>query len=176
MLKRIVIALLVLAAVFVAVGLVLGSHFRVERRTTIKADIARVHELCGELKNWPQWEPWRDDDPSIVVTFGDKTTGVGAHQSWKGSAGDGELTFTRCDPQAGITYDMVFINGEERMPSVALMNYRQLQPGSVEVSWVIEGDLKAPVIGGYLALAFDSMIGPSFERGLAKLKSVCEKD
>lgn len=175
MLKKIVIALLVLVAVFVGVGAALGSHFRVERRTSIKADVARVHELCGDLKNWGQWEPWRDDDPTIVVTLGEKTTGIGAHQRWTGDSGNGELTFTRCDPQAGITYDMVFIDGDNRSPSVALMNYRQLEPGTVEVQWVIEGDLDLPVIGGYLALAFDSMVGPSFERGLAKLKSACEQ-
>lgn len=175
MLKKIVIALLVLVAVFVGVGSVLGKDFRVERRTSIKSELARVHELCGELKNWAQWEPWREDDPTIVVTLGPTTTGIGAHQSWTGESGNGELTFTRCDPQAGITYDMVFIDGERRSPSIALMNYRQLEPGAVEVSWVIEGNVDMPVLGGYLALMFDSMVGPSFERGLAKLKSVCEQ-
>ncbi len=175
MLKKIIIALLVLIAVIVGVGAARGGQFRVERRIAIKADVARIHELCGDLENWAQWEPWREDDPTIVVTLGEKTTGVGAHQSWTGESGDGELTFTRCDPQAGITYDMAFIDGEHRTQSVALMNYRTLEPGSVEVSWVIEGELDMPVIGGYLAMAFDSMVGPSFERGLSKLKAACEK-
>lgn len=175
MLKKIVVGLLVLVAVLIGVGALLGKDFRVERRVKIQSDLARVHEMCGELKSWAQWEPWREDDPTIVVTLGAATTGVGAHQSWSGDSGKGELTFTRCDPQAGITYDMVFIEGERRSPSVALMNYRQLEAGAVEVVWVIEGNVDMPVIGGYLALMFDPMIGPLFEKGLAKLKKVCEQ-
>jgi hypothetical protein len=174
MLKKIVIGVLVALAVFVALGFAMGSDFRVERRATIKADVARVHEYCGELKNWPAWSPWQEQDPTIVTTFGEKTTGVGAHQSWTGKDGAGELTFTRCDPQTGITYDMAFIDGDRRSPSVALMNYKPVD-GGVEVAWIIEGELNIPVIGPYMALVFDKLVGPSFERGLDKLKMVCEK-
>ncbi len=174
MLKKIVIGVLVFLAIFVALGYALGSHFRVERRVTIKSDVARVHEYCGELKNWPAWSPWEEADPTIVTTLGEKTTGVGAHQSWTGKDGAGELTFTRCDPEVGIAYDMVFIDGERRSPSVSLMNYKPVV-GGVEVAWILEGDLDLPVIGPYMALFFDSLVGPSFERGLDKLKVVCEK-
>jgi len=172
--KKLLIALAAVVALVAVAGLVLGNHFRVERRVSIKADVARVHELCGELKNWPKWAPWQESDPSIVVTLGETTTGVGAHQSWKGDGDAGELTFTKCDPATGIQYDMWFINGEKRSPSISMMNYRPLADG-VEVSWVIEGEIDLPILGAYLALAFDSMVGPMFEQGLAKLKSACEK-
>jgi hypothetical protein len=174
MLKKFVIVVLVIVGLFVGLGLALGSDFRVERRAVIKADAARVHEHCGELKNWPAWSPWIEADPTIVTTFGDKTTGVGAHQSWTGADGNGELTFTKCDPTSGTAYDMVFIDGERRSPSVCVMNYKPVD-GGTEVIWVIEGKLDMPVIGPYLALAFDGMVGPSFERGLEKLAALCEK-
>lgn len=173
MLKKILIAVAIALAVFLALGAALGQDYSVSRTVAVKAELARVHELCGELKNWPEWAPWQKQDPTIQTTFGEKTTGVGAHQSWTGESGDGELTFTRCDPQTGIAYDMNFIDGETKMPAKSAMNYKPVE-GGVEVEWTMEGSMNMPVVGGYFALLADKMIGPMFDDGLAKLKSVAE--
>jgi len=173
MFKKILIAFAVLLAVFVAVGAALGDDYKVSQSITVNADTARVHELCGELKNWPEWAPWQKQDPTIQITYGEKTTGVGAHQSWTGESGSGELTLTRCDPQTGIAYDMEFIEGETRMPAKCAMNYKPAA-GAVEVEWTMEGKMELPVIGGYTALFADELIGPMFMDGLTRLKSVAE--
>lgn len=173
MLKKIVIGLLIALAVFAAIGMVLGDHYRVERSITVQADAARVHELCGELENWPQWAPWQESDPTIVTTLGEKTTGVGAYQSWTGDSGSGELTFTRCDPQQGISYQMNFIDGDRKTPAIGMMNYSPAE-GGVRVAWVMEGKMDMPVVGGYFALLADPMIGGMFQQGLDKLKKVAE--
>ncbi len=39
---------------------------------------------------------------------------------------------------------------------------------------MLRGEVDTPVLGGYLALLMDSMAGPMFERGLARLKQVVE--
>ena len=173
MLKKILIVLGALVALFLVGGLLMSSDFKVTRKVTIQADVARGHEMCGELRNWDKWAPWKEQDPTIVTTYGATTTGVGASQTWTGKDGAGELTFTRCDPQQGIAYDMAFINGEQRMPAQSWMNYTA-SSGAVEVEWGMTGEMDMPIIGPYFAMMSDSMIGPMFQTGLAKLKSVCE--
>ena len=46
---------------------------------------------------------------------------------------------------------------------------------TTEVKWIMKGNMDMPVFGGYFALMMDSMVGPMFDRGLAKLKQVVEK-
>lgn len=174
MLKKILIAAVVLVVLVVAVGFLLGSAFKVTRKVTIQADVAKVHELCGELRNWPKWAPWQEDDPTIVTTFGPTTTGVGASQTWTGKDGNGELTLTKCDPATGVAYDMTFIDGDTRIPSKSWMSYTP-SAGGVEVEWGIEGDFGVMgMMGGYLGTFADSLMGPMFDKGLTKLKQQCE--
>jgi hypothetical protein len=160
-------------ALFVIGGFAMDNSYRVVRAVEIKADPAKVHEMCGELKNWPKWAPWEASDPTVKTTYGDTTTGVGAHQSWTSDGGDGELTLTRCDPAAGITYSMNFIEGEQKIPAVGAMNYKPID-GGVQVEWTMEGKMEMALIGPYFALAADSMIGGMFQQGLDKLKTTCE--
>lgn len=171
--KKVLIVLAVLAAVFVALGLSMSNEYRVARKVTIQADVARVHELCGDLKNWPQWAPWEANDKSIRTSIGEKSSGVGAYQSWKGDNDAGELTFTRCDPASGVAWDMNFINGDSKMPAKSQLNYTPGASG-IEVEWVIEGRMEMPLIGPFFAKFADRLIGAMFEQGLNKLKSVCE--
>ena len=46
--------------------------------------------------------------------------------------------------------------------------------GGFDVTWEMRGSIPVPVIGGYLAMTMDGMIGPMFEDGLRKLKVVAE--
>jgi hypothetical protein len=173
MLKKILIGVLILIVLVVAVSFVLPNHYNVSRTVVIQADVAKVHEMCGDLKNWPKWTPWEKADPTVKTQLSDVTTGVGAHQSWTSDGGNGELTLTRCDPATGVAYDMNFIDGERTMPAKSWMNYKAVA-GGVEVEWGIEGDMRIPVIGPYFAMCADSMMGGMFQQGLDELKSVCE--
>src|SRR5437867_13063789 len=94
-LKIIGLVLAGLVALFVVVGLLLPSGYAVSRSIVVSAEPARVQPLVTDLKRWPEWEPWQEMDPTIRQTFEAKTTGVGAHRSWTGKSGDGEMTYTR---------------------------------------------------------------------------------
>ncbi|MFT4540204.1 MAG: hypothetical protein ACI841_003212 [Planctomycetota bacterium] len=168
-----IIALLALLVVITILGFTLPTEFDIERKVQINAPKEKIHALVGELKQWDEFMPWKDDDPTMEVTFGDKTTGVGAMQKWTGKDGDGELTFTRCDPATGIAYKMFFINGEERMPSTASMNYTE-KNGGVEVSWVMSGNLDMAFGGGFIKMLMTSSINDMFDTGLGRLKEKAE--
>ncbi|MDJ0654502.1 MAG: SRPBCC family protein [Xanthomonadales bacterium] len=174
--KTILISLTVLIVVVVAVGVVTPKDYSVVSTVTIQAPPERVHEYLGDLKRWPEWAPWHEEDPTIVTTFGPTTTGAGASQTWTGDSGDGELTFTRSDPKSGISYDMAFLSDGERFPATVTIDYAD-KGGATEITWVMEGSWKGivpPVMDGWMKLMTPWMIGGSFDRGLANLKAVVE--
>ena len=94
-LKTIFSLIIVLIVVLVVVGLFLPTSYTVERSIVIDAQPAQIHKYVGDLNQWNTWEPWTEEDPTIVVSKGEKTQGVGASQSWVGESGDGAFTFTR---------------------------------------------------------------------------------
>jgi len=174
---KILIGLLVVLAIIAGVGLMLPTEFAVAKTVTIDAEPAQIHEYVGELKKWEEWTPWQEDDPTMVTTLGDKTAGIGAHQTWTGKDGDGELTFTKSDPTTGIAYDMAFILDEEKHPSTSAMTYKKVD-GGTEVTWSMEGDagsMMPPILGGYITkFAMVGSIEGMFDRGLSKLKEKVE--
>jgi hypothetical protein len=172
-LKKILIGLGVLLLALVLVGLVLPKHYECKRKIVIEAEPAKVHVLVGDLKRWDEWAPWKEEDPTIVTTFGPTTTGTGASQSWTGDSGGGRLRFTQSDAMTGIVFDMEFVDGERTMPATGWIRYAPAPKGT-EVEWAMQGEMRMPVIGGYFALITDMMIGPMFEKGLAKLKAKAE--
>ena len=171
-LKTILSAIIVLIVVVVVIGLFLPTSYTVERSIVIDAPPAKIHEYVGDLNNWDAWEPWKEGDPTLVVTHGEKTKGVGASQSWVGESGDGALTFTKDSPTEGIEYDLVFDDGTYVCQSA--MKYSPLEDGETKVTWTMTGDMETPVIGGYFVLMMDSMVGKMFDKGLVNLKNTVE--
>lgn len=169
--KKLLMGILVIALLLAGIGFFLPTSYRIEEYVMIRATPVQIHDYVGELKKWDEWTPWLAEDPTIVTTHGDKTTGVGASQSWTGKDGDGELTFTKCDPMTGIAYDMAFITGETRAPAVCEMIY-EAKGEKTKVIWTMEGDVgdfMPPVLAGYMNIAMKMQISSMFEQGLETL-------
>lgn len=168
-LRRILIVLAALAVVLAAVPALLPSSYHVERAIEIRATPETIHALVGDLNAWERWTPWRDADPSIRTTV-DVASGRGAHQTWTAESGGGELTLTSCDARAGITYDASFDGGTYTSNGAI----RYVPSGdSTTVTWTMDGEAKG-WLGRYFVAMTDRMVGPSFERGLATLRTVAE--
>ena len=170
------IALSLLAVLAIA-GLMIPSRYAVVRKDTIAAPPPVVHTFVGHLEKWPEWMPWEQQDPSVITSLSDQTTGVGAKQAWTSSkAGDGEVEFTECDENTGIAYDMTFITKGKRAPAKASIRYAPDGDGT-EVTWSMEGDVASmmpPVLRGLMKPVMCAMIGKNFARGLASLKEKVE--
>ena len=172
LLKNFLLAVLIILILVVVVGLFLPTSYTVERSIVINAKPEAIHKYVGDLNNWEKWAPWKEEDPTIVVTKGEKTKGEGASQSWVGDSGDGALTITKDSPTKGVEYDLVFEGGQYLSKSALL--YEEQQEGETKVTWTMNGDMKSPIIGGYFAIMMDSMVGEMFDRGLSNLKTVAE--
>lgn len=161
--KRVALALLIVVALAILVSLFLPTQYDVSRSVVIDAEPERIDQYVGDLRKWDEWAPWKEEDPSIVVTFGDKTSGVGASQSWAGKSGDGSLLFTMSSPEKGIKYDLFFDKGAYKCEGAML--YDPIADSETKVTWNMKGDMNTPVIGGYFAIMMDSMAGKMFKKG-----------
>ena len=170
-LKGLLVFLIVVLVIGAVVGFFLPTNYELERSIRVDASPAEIYALVGDLERWDEWTPRKKGDPTLEVTLGDKTTGVGASQSWNGESGDGTLTFTKADPDSGVAYDMAMNEGKYK--STGAVSWEKDGSGT-RVTWSMKGDMAMPVLGGYFALMMDSMVGDMFEDGLSTLKAKAE--
>lgn len=174
-LVKFLLALTLLLAVFVVgATAMLPSNYEVSKSIVIDADRGDIHAIVGDLNRWPEWDPWKDDDPTIKVTLGDKTTGVGASQTWTSDQGPGSITFTRSDEETGVDYEMIFGEEAAGMKSAGTISYAEAGDGKTRVTWRFSGKVGFNPIMRFFAWQMDEMVGPVFENGLKKLKTAAE--
>ena len=67
MLKKILIALAAIIAVFLIVVALQPSEFHVERTATITAPPATVFDQVNDFHKWDAWSPWAKLDPNAKI-------------------------------------------------------------------------------------------------------------
>ncbi|UDY24970.1 SRPBCC family protein [Nocardioides sp. Kera G14] len=146
--------------------------FATSRSTTIDADIAAVHALINDFRQWPQWSPWEKIDPALTRSYDGPDAGTGAHYAWEGKkAGSGTMTITLSTADA-IAIDLEFVKPFKASNKV-IFTLRPTGPAT-EVTWTMSGErnLAFTVLG---KLFFDRAIGKDFDKGLADLKAAAER-
>src|SRR5262245_38322211 len=100
MLKKILIALLCIAAVFVIVVTLQPGTFEVSRSASMAASADAVFANVNDLHNWPAWSPWAKLDPNMKQTYEGAPAGVGASTYWIGNkdVGEGRMTIMESRP------------------------------------------------------------------------------
>lgn len=175
MLKKILIAVVVLIAAILVYAATRPDTFRVERSAAIKAPPEKVFALVNDFKRWDAWSPWEKKDPSMRRSWGDATTGQGASYSWEGNkdVGQGRMEITESIPSSKISIKLEFVKPFEARNTVDFT--LQSKGDTTHVTWAIYGP--SPYISKLIGIfcSMDSMIGKDFEAGLADLKAVAEK-
>lgn len=150
------------------------NGYTVTRSTMIGATAEQIYPLVVDFHRWTAWSPWEDLDPALNRTYSGPDAGVGAAYRWSGNrkAGRGSMTVVEADEPSAVLVDLVF---EKPFPSRSQSRFT-LRPdgGATEVTWTMTGTktLMSRVMG--LVVSMDRLIGPDFERGLAKLKATVE--
>jgi uncharacterized protein YndB with AHSA1/START domain len=177
MLKKIVVAVIVLVAGLCAFAATKPDTFRVQRSTTIKASPEKVASLISDFHKWPAWSPWEKLDPAMKRDISGAPSGKGAVYAWEGNrkAGAGRMEITDVSPSK-VTIKLDFL---KPMKSNNTVDFT-LQPEggatpATNVTWVMNGPM--PFTGKVMCLFFDmdEMVGKDFEAGLANLKAAAEK-
>ena len=152
----------------------MAKPYTVTRSTTIDAPAERVHALVADFHEWPQWSPWEDLDPQMQRTYSGAEAGTGAIYAWEGNkkAGKGDMTITADTPHQ-VDIALNFLKPFPAKNRIELV----LTPtgdAATEVEWRMHGELSGFIRLFSVVKSMDSLVGPDFEKGLARLKRAAE--
>src|SRR3954469_2961632 len=111
MFKKILLALVVIVAVFAGVVAMQPSDYRVVPSATMAAPPADVFAQVNDFHNWEAWSPWAKLDPASKVTFEGPAAGTGAVFKWSGNSevGEGIMTVRESRPTELVRINLEFI-------------------------------------------------------------------
>lgn len=174
MFKKLAITLGIAFALVFAVIASRPDTFKVERTATVDAPADVVYGLVVDFHGWQAWSPWEALDPAMKKTY--EGSGKDATYHWVGNkdVGEGQMTIVEVRPNERIDIKLDFIKPWESSSQTVFAF--QAAGDKTTVSWTMSG--KAGFIEKAMGLikSMDEMVGPDFEKGLAKLKSSAEAE
>lgn len=175
MLKKILLALVVLVGGFAVYVATLPPTYSLARSTVIAAPADAVFGHINDLRKWDAWSPWAKKDPNAKVTFSGPPAGKGAVFQWAGNSdvGEGSMTVVDSKPSEAVAIRLAFVKPFPGESDVAFA----LKPEGTgtRVTWTLSGQQSfverafCTLMGG-----MERIIGPDYEKGLASLKAVAE--
>jgi len=171
--NKIVAVVIAVAFVGALISWSLPRYATVTRTVDVAAPAEAVFPLVSDLRRYNEWSPWLEKDPQARLTFTGPVDGVGQTMNWESAnkdVGTGKQSITRIDPGKEVETAVDF--GSQGSATATV----KLEPNGdkTKVTWGFSSDLGYNPISRYMGLMFDGWIGPDYERGLARLKSVVE--
>lgn len=172
MIKKILIGLAVVIAIFLIVVSLRSGDFRVERSAALAASPAALFEHVNDHRKFAVWNPFLKLDPNVKNTYSGPASGVGAVCSWDGNkdVGAGTCTIIESKPGELVRSRM---DWKRPMEGTATVDFTfKPQGDKTVVTWAMYGN------NGFMGKLFslfmdcDKMVGPQFEKGLASLGEV----
>ncbi|MBV2360324.1 SRPBCC family protein [Thalassococcus sp. CAU 1522] len=162
-----------LIAIFAIVGMLLPRQVTIERSIRIDAGVEQVFPHVAGLKAMAAWSPWLDRDPDVQLTYSGPDTGEGATLDWASehpNVGNGHQVITGFEENVLVTTALDF--GEMGTANADLV--LEEADGVTTVTWTLDADMGAGPFGRWMGLMMDRAVGPDYELGLSRLKSLVE--
>jgi hypothetical protein len=174
MLKRIVLGLAAIIALFAVYVALQPSAYRVERSAIVVAPAPSVFQEVNDFHAWQAWSPWAKLDPDAKSTFEGPASGEGAVFRWAGNekVGEGSMTLTESKPDERVAIRLDFVKPWAGTSDTEF-TFKPDGPRTV-VTWAMSGERSFIEKAVCLVFNGDKMIGGEFEKGLANLKQVAE--
>ncbi len=171
--KRLFLVLVILAAIFAAVGFLLPGNVHVERSTLIAAQPAAIFPYVNNFRRFNEWSPWALRDPATEYSFTGPEAGVGAKMSWKSNnaqVGSGSQEILESTPERRVVSAL-----DLGQMGAAQAGFTLVPEGAgTKVTWSLDAELSNNPLSRWMGLLFDGLIGPDYEEGLARLKTKVE--
>lgn len=179
MLRRILIAVGGVLALFVALVATRPSGYHVERTLDVAAPPNLVFGVLNDLRLFTGvlvlfGSPWQTQNPGMQQTFAGPAAGVGQSYAWSGDSdvGEGKLTIEESEPGQKVGIELEFV---KPMKSTATYTLTLVgTPTGSLVSWSMAGNHNVLGKAFGLFMDMDNMLGTDIEKGLARLKMVAE--
>ncbi len=146
------------------------DSFDVSRTKLIKAPASVIYNYVNEFKNWEQWGPWQEEDPSIAVNYPEKTSGEGASYTWTSNDGPGEMKTLKLEENKSINQQITFGDAE---PNDVYWRFEEVE-GGTNVTWGMKAEqtpfmfkMIAAISGG-----MENVFGPMEDKGLENINTI----
>jgi uncharacterized protein YndB with AHSA1/START domain len=150
------------------------STYTVERSVTVDAPPPLVYEQVADFHAWTEWSPWEGLDPHMSRTYTGAESGTGAAYAWSGNkkAGSGRMRILEAVKPSTVRVDLLF---EKPFKSHSETVFTVVPQGAgSRVTWTMTGASTPMIRVMSLLKSMDAMVGPDFEKGLARLKLTVE--
>lgn len=171
--KRILIVLVLLAIVYLILAVFGPSNVKVERNITINSSAETIKPFLSDLTLFhDKWSPWTDKDPNAKVKYSGTAGQPGQQMEWSSDVeevGTGTMQIISIQNDS-VIQKLTF----EGMGDSKVYCFTKETDGKTLVTWGME--ISAPFLFRPMLLFMnaDKKIGPDYESGLLKLKSVVE--
>lgn len=172
---KIAIGLSLVVVAFLIYVAFLPANYRVERQAHIDAPSAKVFPHVSDVRAADAWNPFTKD-PKIEKEFSPQTNEVGAFLVWRAKGNSGRATVTESRPNKVVVTRLDFV---EPFVGTSVATVRLEDDGSgTLVRWSNEGESSfiPRALCTLRIFNMDKMIGGSFEKGLAELKTIVEAE
>lgn len=153
----------------------MAGTYSVERSIFVNTAPEDVYARVVDFHNWVEWSPWEGVDPALQRTYAGEREGAGAVYAWKGNrkAGQGRMEMTGAKEPENVTIALAF-EKPFRSESTTVFSFVPEGTGT-RVTWSMSGasTLMTRVMGVFTSM--DKLIGPDFEKGLARLRAAAEE-
>ncbi len=178
-LKYFLISIGIIFAIALLASLFLSDKAHLERSTEINADAAIAFNMINDVKRWEEWSPWHELDSLTEWQFSEFTVGEGSWYSWNSNnpdVGKGKLTIVESKPNSYIKTKMDF---DGMGTSYAEYIFTPNETGGFKLTWTMDTNGEGMPwyfipFSRYFNLFLEKLIGPDYEKGLAKIKELSE--
>lgn len=157
---------IIAVSVYVAVQ---PSDFEVARTRTINLPSSIIYNNLNDYKNWEEWGPWQEEDPTMTFNYPENTSGKGGSYNWEGKDGKGKMETISVSENSSIDQKLTF---EDFEPSDVYWKLNETENGT-EVTWGMKGkkNFMFKLFTTFMG-SMEKTVGPMYERGLEKLDSI----
>jgi len=154
-------------------GALLESNYDFHRSRNINSPTEVIFDNVNDFKNWENWSPWLEKDPTMVTSFEDTTSGIGATYSWKGKDGSGFMKTISIVPNKEIIQQIDF--GKGHIAEV-YWDFAETDLGT-EVTWGMRGEISFGEKFYWLYKGgIEKNMIPTYDRGLELLEQYILKE
>lgn len=173
MIKKVLLAMLVLVAVVLVLAALRPDSFRIERSVIVQAPPQAIYPQIADFRRWQAWSPYENLDPAMRRSYEGAERGLGAVYAWDGDkSGAGRMEIVEAAEASLVRIRLDFLRPFKARNTAEFL----LTPEGegTRLSWAMYGP--DPYVGKLMGLFFDrdTMIGKDFEKGLASLKALAE--
>ena len=174
MLKKILLFLLAIIAIFLVFVALQPSEFHLERTATMAAPQATVFDQVNDFHKWNAWSPWAKLDPNAKIAFEGPPSGIGTIMTWAGNSevGEGKMTLTESKPNEHVKINVDIVKPMEGSSTTEFAF--KPEGDQTAVTWSMSAHHNFLAKAMCLVMNGKKMMSDIMDKGLANMKSAVE--